>query len=185
MARLFAKYKEEVVPALKEKFQYKNAHQIPRLETVVLNMGLGEAARNPKILDTALNDLRLITGQQPVMRKAKKSIANFKLREGMPIGASVTLRRSHMYEFLDRLVNVALPRVRDFRGVSTKAFDGKVTTLLESTSKLFSQKSIWIRLQLEVLTLLLLQVLKTTKRVRPFLRVLACHLRNKKGYHGN
>ena len=125
MARLFAKYKEEVVPALKEKFQYKNAHQIPRLETVVLNMGLGEAARNPKILDTALNDLRLITGQQPVMRKAKKSIANFKLREGMPIGASVTLRRSHMYEFLDRLVNVALPRVRDFRGVSTKAFDGK------------------------------------------------------------
>ena len=125
MARLREKYKANVVPSLKEKFGYKNPTQIPRLEKVVLNMGLGEAVQNAKVLESALSDLTLIAGQKPVVRRAKKSIAAFKLREGMPIGASVTLRRERMYEFVDRLISVALPRVRDFRGISRKAFDGR------------------------------------------------------------
>lgn len=125
MARLREKYKTEVVPKLKEEFKYGNVNQIPGLKKIVLNMGLGEASRNAKILDHALSDLELITGQKPVICRAKKSIANFKLREGMPIGAAVTLRKNHMYEFADRLFNIALPRVRDFRGVSRKGFDGR------------------------------------------------------------
>jgi large subunit ribosomal protein L5 len=124
MARLKELYKKEIIPQLQEKFSYKNTHQVPKLTKVVLNMGLGEAVQNSKAIDGALADLAKITGQQPVVRRAKKSIANFKLREGMPIGASVTLRREMMYEFLDRLVSVALPRVRDFRGVPRK-FDGR------------------------------------------------------------
>lgn len=125
MTRLKEKYENTVVPSLKEKFGFANPTQIPRLEKVVLNMGIGEAVQNAKVLESALSDLTLIAGQKPVVRRAKKSIAAFKLREGMPIGASVTLRRQRMYEFVDRLISVALPRVRDFRGVSRKAFDGR------------------------------------------------------------
>ena len=125
MARLHEQYKKEVVPKLKEQFDYKNVFQVPRVEKVVVNMGLGEAVQNSKIVDVALNDLTLITGQRATVRRAKKSIANFKLREGMPIGASVTLRRKRMYEFLDRFTTIALPRVRDFRGISRKSFDGR------------------------------------------------------------
>jgi large subunit ribosomal protein L5 len=125
MARLKDFYNESVVPQLKEKFGFANAHQIPRLEKVILNMGVGDAVQNARALEFAEQDLTLIAGQKPVIRRAKKSIANFKLREGMPIGVSVTLRRDRMYEFLDRLVAFALPRVRDFRGVPRGSFDGR------------------------------------------------------------
>lgn len=124
-ARLKERYQKEVAPAIAKEFGIKNPMAIPRVQKVVLNMGMGEAIANAKILDTATDELRSITGQKPVVTKAKKSIASFKLRQGMPIGVMVTLRGDRMYEFLDRLVSIALPRVRDFRGVSPKAFDGR------------------------------------------------------------
>jgi large subunit ribosomal protein L5 len=124
-ARLQEKYRNDVVAALQEEFKYGNPNEVPRLVKVVANMGLGEAVQNPKIIDGAQKELSEIVGQKAVVTRAKRSIAGFKLREGMPIGCSVTLRRERMWEFLDRLMNVALPRVRDFRGVSPKGFDGK------------------------------------------------------------
>ncbi|MFP4158407.1 MAG: 50S ribosomal protein L5 [Desulfobacterales bacterium] len=117
-------YENEVITRLREAFEYKNIHQVPRLDKIVVNMGLGEAIQNIKILDSAQSELKTITGQAPVVTRAKKSVAAFKVREGMPIGCMVTLRRKRMYDFFERLVNVALPRVRDFRGVSGRAFDG-------------------------------------------------------------
>jgi len=125
MNRLQEKYKKEAVPALSKAFQFKNIMQVPRIEKIVMNIGLGEAMDNPKALEAAMNDVATITGQKPVMTKARKSIANFKLREGRIIGTKVTLRGEKMWAFLDRLVNTALPRVRDFRGVSPEAFDGR------------------------------------------------------------
>ena len=125
MARLEAFYKEQVTKALVEKFGYKNPMEIPKISKIVINIGVGEAKDNPKELEAAIGDLEKITGQKVVTTKAKKSIANFKLREGMPIGCKVTLRRERMYEFLDRFVNVALPRVRDFSGISPDSFDGR------------------------------------------------------------
>jgi large subunit ribosomal protein L5 len=122
--KLREKYQKEVVPAMMKEFSYKNQLQVPRLEKVVINVGMSEATTNIKLLDTAVKELSQISGQKPVVTKAKKSIAGFKLREGMPIGCKVTLRGSHMYEFLERLMHVALPRIRDFRGVSAKSFDG-------------------------------------------------------------
>ena len=125
MARLKDYYVKNVVPALVKEFNYKNPMQVPKLEKIVINMGLGEAISNVKIIDTAVQELAAITGQKPIVNKAKKSIATFKLRQGMPIGCSVTLRKKIMYEFFDRLVNAALPKVRDFRGISPNAFDGR------------------------------------------------------------
>ena len=125
MPNLKAKYQAEVAPALMQKFGYKSVMQIPRLEKIVVNVGCSEARENAKVLDAVVNDLTTITGQKAVITKAKKSVANFKLREGMPIGAKVTLRGDRMWEFLDRLFNVALPRVRDFRGISADSFDGR------------------------------------------------------------
>ncbi len=125
MAGLKQVYENECIPALQERFGYKNPMQVPRLEKIVLNMGLGEAVQNPKIIDSAVEELTLIAGQRAVVTRAKRSIAGFKLREGMPIGCRVTLRREKMYDFLAKLINIALPRVRDFRGVSRKAFDGR------------------------------------------------------------
>ena len=122
---LKAKYAAEVAPALMQKFGYKSVMQIPRIDKIVVNCGCGEARDNSKVLESVVNDLAAITGQKPVITKAKKSVANFKLREGMPIGAKVTLRQDKMWEFLDRLFNVALPRVRDFRGINPNAFDGR------------------------------------------------------------
>ena len=122
---LKVKYTEEVAPALMQKFGYKSTMQIPRIEKIVVNCGCGEARENAKVLEAVVKDLGTITGQKPVITKAKKSVANFKLREGMPIGAKVTLRQDKMWEFLDRLFNVALPRVRDFRGINPNAFDGR------------------------------------------------------------
>jgi large subunit ribosomal protein L5 len=123
--RLRDKYRRDVIPALTKQFNYKNPMQVPRLQKIVLNMGLGAAVANPKIIDTAVEELKAIGAQKPVVTRSKKAIANFKLRAGLPIGAMVTLRRSRMWEFLDRLVTVALPRTRDFKGIPRKAFDGK------------------------------------------------------------
>ena len=125
MSTMKTLYTNEVAPALLKKFNYKSTMQIPKLDKIVINIGLGEAKDNPKVIDAAMNDLTIITGQKPVVTKAKKSIANFKLRQGMNIGAKVTLRGDKMYEFIDRLFNVALPRVRDFRGINPNAFDGR------------------------------------------------------------
>jgi large subunit ribosomal protein L5 len=125
MSRLKEKYRKEVVPALTKEFGYKNVMAVPRLEKVVVNMGLGEATANAKLVDTGADELARITGQKPVTRRAKKSIAAFKVRKGMPIGTMVTLRGERMWEFLDRLMNIALPRVRDFKGVSPRGFDGR------------------------------------------------------------
>lgn len=125
MARLKDRYQNEIAPALQQKFAYTNVMQIPKVDKIVINMGVGEAVQNSKAIDSALADMMKISGQKPIVTKAKKSIAAFKLREGMPIGCKVTLRGQRMYEFMDRLLNVALPRVRDFRGVSSKAFDGR------------------------------------------------------------
>ncbi|MCI8771503.1 MAG: 50S ribosomal protein L5 [Lachnospiraceae bacterium] len=125
MTRLNETYQNEIVDAMMKKFSYKNVMQVPKLAKIVVNMGIGEAKENSKVLDAAMAELEIITGQKPVATKAKKSIANFKLREGMPIGCMVTLRGDKMYEFFDRLVNLALPRVRDFRGVNPNAFDGR------------------------------------------------------------
>ncbi len=125
MSRLRERYQKDVVPALKKEFGYTNVMAIPRIEKVVVNMGLGEATQNAKITDTGAEEIGKITGQKPVVRRSTKSIAQFKLRQGMPIGVMVTLRGTRMYEFLDRLISLALPRVRDFRGVSPKGFDGR------------------------------------------------------------
>ncbi len=125
MARLFDHYKSEVVPRMKEKFQYRNPMQVPKVMKVIINMGLGEAIENIKAIDSAAEEIGFITGQKAVVTKARKSISNFKLRAGVPIGVKVTLRRDRMYYFLDKLMGVALPRVRDFKGVSTKGFDGR------------------------------------------------------------
>ncbi len=125
MARLKDYYKKDVAPALMKKFGYKNVMQIPKFDKVVINIGCGEARDNSKVIEAAATDLAAITGQRPVVCRAKKSVANFKLREGMPIGVKVTLRGERMYEFIDRLFNVALPRVRDFRGINPNAFDGR------------------------------------------------------------
>ena len=123
--RFIAKYKEVAIPALIKQFSYKNPNQVPRIEKIVINMGLGQAVTNPKIIDSAVEELRAVTGQKPIVTRSKKAIASFKLRAGLPIGAMVTLRKAKMWEFLDRFISIALPRMRDFRGVSRRAFDGQ------------------------------------------------------------
>ncbi len=125
MARLRQKYRDDIMAKLKDELGYTNVHQIPKIEKISINMGLGEAVQNSKILEGATKQLAMMTGQKPIITRARKSIAGFKLREGMPIGCKVTLRRDRMYEFLDRLITIALPRVRDFRGISPKGFDGR------------------------------------------------------------
>jgi large subunit ribosomal protein L5 len=124
-ARLKTMYKEQVFGALKEKFQYENVMEVPKLEKVTINMGLGEAKDNAKVMESAVTEIGMISGQRPIVTKAKKSIANFKVRQGMPVGAKVTLRGENMYEFVDKLFNISLPRVRDFKGVSKNSFDGR------------------------------------------------------------
>jgi large subunit ribosomal protein L5 len=125
MARLKTKYQNEIVPAMMKEFGYRNSMQVPRLDKVTVNVGVGEATQNAKAIDATVAEITAITGQRPVVTRAKKAIANFKLREGVPIGCMVTLRRERMYEFLDRLIHVALPRVRDFKGISNRSFDGR------------------------------------------------------------
>ena len=125
MSRLKVEYRERIIPAMREKFNYKNVNQVPKLEKIVVNAGVGEASQESKLLDSVLAELTAITGQRATMRRSRKAISNFKLRQGMPVGVMVTLRREIMYEFLDRLVNFALPQVRDFRGLSNRSFDGR------------------------------------------------------------
>lgn len=123
--RLAEKYKKEITPRLQEKFGYKNVMEVPRIDKVIINVGVGEAKQDYKLMDAAVSELRAITGQQPIIKRAKKSVAGFKVREGMPVGCCVTLRGARMWEFLDRMISLALPRIKDFRGVSPKAFDGR------------------------------------------------------------
>ena len=136
MNRLKAKYIENIVPELKEKYSYKNINEVPKLDKIVVNIGCGDATGNSKLLEAAMNDLEIITGQKPVVTKAKKSIAGFKLREGQAIGCKVTLRGENMYNFLDKLISITLPRVRDFRGISNKSFDGRGNYTLGLTEQL-------------------------------------------------
>ncbi len=136
MARLREIYKSEIVPSLMKQFSYSSLMEVPKIAKIVVNVGMGEAIQNPKLLDSSVEELRMITGQQPVVTLARKSIANFKLREGMAIGCKVTLRKRIMYEFLDRLINTSIPRIRDFRGVSGKAFDGRGNYTLGLTEQI-------------------------------------------------
>ncbi len=136
MNRLKAKYKDEIVPSLQEKYNYTSVMEVPKLEKIVINMGVGDAAQNSKMLDAAMTDLELISGQKPVMTKAKKAIAGFKIRAGQPIGCKVTLRGKNMYNFLDKLISITLPRVRDFRGISNRSFDGRGNYTLGLTEQL-------------------------------------------------
>ena len=169
MSRMQDKYNKEVAPALMEKFSYKSTMQIPKLDKIVINIGMGEAKDNPKAIEAACGDLAAITGQKPIITKAKKSVANFKLREGMNIGCKVTLRADKMYEFLDRFFNVALPRVRDFRGINPNGFDGRGNYSVVLRNSLYSLKLTMIRLtKSEVWTSTLSQLHRQTKKLVNF-----------------
>jgi large subunit ribosomal protein L5 len=173
VARLKEYYYKEVVPALMEKFQYKNVMEVPKLEKVVINMGVGDAKDNPRFLEGAVNDLSVITGQKPVVTQAKKSVSNFKLREGMKIGAKVTLRGDRMYEFVDKLLNVALPRVRDFRGVSERSFDGRGNYSLGIREQLIFPEIDYDKVEkVRGMDIAFVTTAKTDEESREFLRLL-------------
>lgn len=179
MARLKEIYQEKVVPALMKRFHYKNKMEVPKLEKIVINMGLGEAIQNIKILDSAVQELSLITGQKPVITKAKKSIAQFKLREGMPIGVMVTLRKDRMYEFFNRLVNVALPRVRDFKGVSGKSFDGRGNYALGIREQLIFPEIRYDKIdKVKGMNIVIVTTAKTDEEGKELLRLLGMPFRN-------
>jgi large subunit ribosomal protein L5 len=179
MARLKEHYTTEIVPKLMKTFEYKSVMQVPRLEKVVLNMGLGEAIQNVKILDSASEELSKIAGQKAVITKAKKSIASFKLRQGMPIGCMVTLRQDRMYEFLDRLMNIALPRVRDFKGVSPKAFDGKGNYSLGVKEQLIFPEIDYDKIdKIKGLNISIVTTAKTDEEGRELLKLLGMPFRN-------
>lgn len=143
MNRLKEKYTKEIIPSLQNKYQYKSVMEVPKLEKIVVNIGVGDAAHNSKLLEASLNELELITGQKPIATKAKKAIAGFKLREGQPIGCKVTLRGENMYNFLDKLISITLPRVRDFRGLSNKSFDGRGNYTLGLTEQLIFSEIVY------------------------------------------
>ena len=173
MPRLKDKYKAEVAQALQQKFGYKNVNQIPKLDKIVINMGLGEAKDNPKALDAAVADLTVIAGQKPLVTTAKKSVANFKVRTGMKIGAKVTLRGDRMYEFADKLMNIALPRVRDFRGVSTKAFDGRGNYALGIREQLLFPEIEYDKVdKVRGMEMIFVTTAKTDEEARELLRLL-------------
>ena len=171
--RIKEKYLNEAVPALQQKFGYKNPMQIPKLSKIVINMGLGDCKDNPKALEVAVKELAAIAGQQPLVTKARKSIANFKLREGMKIGAKVTLRSERMYEFADKLMNIALPRVRDFRGVSTKAFDGRGNYALGIREQLLFPEIEYDKVdKIRGMEMIFVTTAKTDEEARELLRLL-------------
>ena len=173
MARLKDKYVSEVVPALQQKFQYKNVNEIPRLEKIVLNVGLGDCKDNAKSMEVAVAELAAISGQKPLVTKAKKSIANFKVREGMNVGAKVTLRNARMYEFADKLMNIALPRVRDFRGVSAKAFDGRGNYSLGVREQLIFPEIEYDKIEkIRGLEMIFVTTAKTDEEAKELLRLL-------------
>lgn len=178
MARMQEFYKNEVVSALMNKFEYKSVMQVPKLDKIVINMGLGEAVANAKVLDAAVEDLQLISGQKPVVTKAKKSIAGFKIREGMPIGAKVTLRGDRMYHFLDKLFNVALPRVRDFRGISPKAFDGRGNYTLGLKEQLIFPEVEYDKIdKVRGMDIVFVTTANTDEEAREFLRLMGAPFR--------
>jgi large subunit ribosomal protein L5 len=173
------KYEKEVVPQLMERFGYKNIMQAPKLKMIVINMGLGEAIQNIKILDSAVDEISLIAGQRPTITKARKSIAQFKLRKGMPIGCMVTLRKERMYEFLNRLINVALPRVRDFRGVSGKSFDGRGNYALGIREQLIFPEIDYDKIdKVKGMNIIIVTTAKTDEEGKELLRLLGIPFRN-------
>ena len=179
MARLKDKYRAEVAPALKQHFQYKNVMEIPRLEKIVINMGLGDCKDNAKALEVAVSELTTISGQKPLVTKAKKSIANFKLRAGMNVGAKVTLRGERMYEFADKLVSIVLPRVRDFRGVSTKAFDGRGNYSLGVREQLIFPEIEYDKVEkIRGMEMIFVTTAKTDEEARELLRLLGMPFQN-------
>jgi large subunit ribosomal protein L5 len=179
MARLTERYNKEIVPQLIKDFDYKNIMQVPKLEKIVVNMGLGEAIQNVKIIDSAVEEIAIITGQKPVVTKAKKSIATFKLRQGMPIGCMVTLRKDKMYEFLDRLVNVSLARVRDFKGVSPKGFDGKGNYSLGIKEQLIFPEINYDKVdKIKGMNITIVTTAKSDEEGRALLRLLGMPFRN-------
>ena len=179
MARLKDKYRAEVAPALKQHFQYKNVMEIPRLEKIVINMGLGDCKDNAKALELAVEELTTIAGQKPLVTKAKKSIANFKLRAGMNVGAKVTLRGDRMYEFADKLVSIVLPRVRDFRGVSTKAFDGRGNYSLGVREQLIFPEIEYDKVEkIRGMEMIFVTTAKTDEEARELLRLLGMPFQN-------
>jgi large subunit ribosomal protein L5 len=179
VARLRELYEKEIVPALMEKFNYKNIMEAPKLEKIVVNMGVGDAKENPKFLEGAVNDLSVITGQKPVVTTAKKSVSNFKLRAGMRIGAKVTLRGDRMYEFADKLLNVALPRVRDFRGVSARSFDGRGNYSLGIREQLIFPEINYDQIEkVRGMDIVFVTTAKTDEEAREFLRLLGMPFAN-------
>lgn len=178
VARLKEKYLKEIRPAMQSKFGYRNVMEIPKLEKIVINMGIGEATQNPKVLDGAVEDLMAITGQRPVVTKAKKSIAAFKLRKGTKIGCKVTLRGDRMYEFLDRLINVALPRVRDFKGVSPNSFDGRGNYTLGLREQLIFPEIDYDKIdQVRGMDITVVTTAKTDEEARELLRLFGMPFR--------
>ena len=178
MNRLQEKYLNEVVPALMQKFTYDNQMEVPKLEKIVVNMGVGAAIQEAKALDAAVNDLSTITGQKPVVTKARKSIANFKLREGMSIGCKVTLRGTKMYEFFDRLVSIALPRVRDFRGVSASSFDGRGNYTLGVKEQLMFPEIEYDKVErVQGMDIVIVTTAKTDEESKEFLRLMGMPFR--------
>lgn len=179
MARLMELYKTEIIPKLMNEFGYKNIMQVPKLEKIVVNMGLGEAIQNVKILDSAAEELAAITGQKAVVTKAKKSIAAFKLRQGMPIGCMVTLRKERMFEFLDRLMNISLPRVRDFKGISPKGFDGRGNYSLGIKEQLIFPEINYDKVEkIKGLNISIVTTAKNDEEGRALLRCLGMPFRN-------
>ena len=179
MARLKDIYQERAVPALMKRFGYKNRMEVPKLEKIIINMGLGEAIQNIKILDSAVQELSQIAGQKPVITKAKKSIAQFKLRTGMPIGCMVTLRKERMYEFFNRLVNVALPRVRDFKGLSGKSFDGRGNYALGIREQLIFPEIHYDKIdKVKGMNIVIVTTAKTDEEGKELLRLLGMPFRN-------
>jgi len=179
MAKLKEIYQERVVPALMKRFSYKNRMEVPKLEKIVINMGLGEAIQNIKILDSAVQEMSQLTGQKPVITKAKKSIAQFKLRTGMPIGCMVTLRKERMYEFFNRLVNVSLPRVRDFKGLSGKSFDGRGNYALGIREQLIFPEIHYDKIdKLKGMNIVIATTAKTDEEGKELLKLLGMPFRN-------
>jgi large subunit ribosomal protein L5 len=179
MAKFKEVYQEKVVPALMKRFNYKNRMEVPKLEKIVINMGLGEAIQNIKILDSAVQELSQITGQKPVITKAKKSIAQFKLRTGMPIGCMVTLRKERMYEFFNRLVNVTLPRVRDFKGLSGKSFDGRGNYALGIREQLIFPEIHYDKIdKVKGMNIVIVTTAKTDEEGKELLKLLGMPFRN-------
>jgi large subunit ribosomal protein L5 len=179
MAKLKEVYQEKAVPALMKRFNYKNRMEVPKLEKIVINMGLGEAIQNIKILDSAAQEISQITGQKPVITKAKKSIAQFKLRTGMPIGCMVTLRKERMYEFFNRLVNVALPRVSDFKGISGKSFDGRGNYALGIREQLIFPEIHYDKIdKVKGMNIVIVTTAKTDEEGKELLRLLGMPFRN-------